>query len=469
MYLNLGLLLGLMAVARAQQGCSVNPEVHPSLTWTKCVAGSGCNPVTGSVTLDANYRWTHTVSGYTNCYSGTWDPTLCPDGATCAANCCLDGADYAGTYGVTTPAADSLKLKFVTTSPTGGKNVGSRVYLMASDTAYQTFTLSGNEFTFDVDASALPCGVNGALYFVNMDADGGRSRFSSNSAGAKFGTGYCDAQCPHDIHFVDGKANLNGNVGTCCPEMDIWEANSISTAFTAHPCLLTNTQTSCTGASCSLCDKGGCDFNTYRQGNKTFYGPGSQFTIDSTKKITVVTQFPAVLGVVTEIRRLYVQDGKVVANAATKVPAVGGNSISTAYCPVQKLAFGDPDTFTTNGGMVTMSTALASPMVLVMSIWDDHASNMLWLDSNYPAGANPTNPGVARGSCATTSGVPSDVEASSPNSAVVFSNIKFGPIGYTYPSVAHYGQCGGAGYTGPTQCLPPYVCTYQTDYNSQCL
>ena len=27
-------------------------------------------------------------------------------------------------------------------------------------------------------------------------------------AGAEFGTGYCDAQCPHDIKFINGEANL---------------------------------------------------------------------------------------------------------------------------------------------------------------------------------------------------------------------------------------------------------------------
>jgi cellulose 1,4-beta-cellobiosidase len=269
---------------------------------------------------------------------------------------------------------------------------------MAGDETYQTFALLGNEFTFDVDASQLPCGLNGALYFVSMDGDGGRARFTTNAVGAKFGTGYCDAQCPHDVHFVDGEvrlssparhpppdrsqANLDGTLGTCCPEMDVWEANSISTAFTAHPCLLTYDQTECDGASCSLCDKAGCDFNPYRQGNKTFYGPGPQYTIDSTKKITVVTQFVSLLGVLTDIKRLYVQNGRVIANSATKVPAVGGNSINTLYCPAQKLAFGDPDTFTLNGGLVSMGAALSRPMVLAMSLWDDGASNMLWLDSD---------------------------------------------------------------------------------------
>ncbi|KAG8937809.1 hypothetical protein FRC04_010048, partial [Tulasnella sp. 424] len=32
-----------------------------------------------------------------------------------------------------------------------------------------------------------------------------------------------------------------------------------------------------------------------------------------------------------------------------------------------------------------------------------------------------------------------------------------------------YGQCGGSGYSGPTVCVSPYVCTYSNDFYSQCL
>ena len=138
---------------------------------------------------------TSSIKGYTG---NTWDATLCPDGQTCAQNCALDGADYEGTYGITA-SGNALTLKFVT-----GSNVGSRVYLMASETEYEMFKLLNSEFTFDVDVSQLPCGLNGALYFSEMDSDGGMSRFTTNKAGAKYGTGYCDSQCPQDIKFIDG-------------------------------------------------------------------------------------------------------------------------------------------------------------------------------------------------------------------------------------------------------------------------
>lgn len=131
-----------------------------------------------------------------------------------------------------------------------------------AETKYEMFTLAGNEFTFDVDVSQLGCGLNGALYFVSMDADGGMAKEPNNKAGAKYGTGYCDSQCPRDLKFIGGQANVEGwksstesadsgvgNNGACCAEMDIWEANSISTAYTPHPCD-TSGFTMCKGEAC---------------------------------------------------------------------------------------------------------------------------------------------------------------------------------------------------------------------------
>ena len=62
---------------------------------------------------------------------------------------------------------------------------------MKNDQTYQEFDLLNQEFTFDVDLSQLPCGLNGALYFVEMASDGGMSQYPANKAGAAYGTGYC--------------------------------------------------------------------------------------------------------------------------------------------------------------------------------------------------------------------------------------------------------------------------------------
>lgn len=194
----------LFAAARAQLAGTLTAENHPGMSWQRCANRNSCSTVNGKVVLDSNWRWLHDKNGATNCYNGnTWDNALCPNNAQCTSNCALDGADYSGTYGVTA-GGNSLKLQFVTNGPYS-KNIGSRLYLMENDNKYQMFNLLNNEFTFDVDLSNLPCGLNGALYFVSMDSDGGMSKYSTNKAGAKYGTGYCDAQCPRDLKFINGQ------------------------------------------------------------------------------------------------------------------------------------------------------------------------------------------------------------------------------------------------------------------------
>ena len=130
-------LAALVATASAQAVCTLTTETHPALQWSKCTSGGSCTSVSGSVTVDANWRWTHQTSGTTNCYDGnTWDTSYCNDGVSCATKCCVDGSDYSGTYGITT-SGNSLNLKFVTKGPYS-TNIGSRTYLMESDTKYQS-------------------------------------------------------------------------------------------------------------------------------------------------------------------------------------------------------------------------------------------------------------------------------------------------------------------------------------------
>ena len=147
---------------------------------------------------------------------------MCPDEATCSKQCVIEGADkeYTGTYGVTTKA-DKISLQFVTEGPYT-TNVGSRLYMMDNDdTNYKMFHMKHREFTFTVDDADIDCGLNGAMYFVQMDNDGGKSKYSkySDMAGAKYGTGYCDAQCPHDMKWTHGRANVEGWVPSATDEI----------------------------------------------------------------------------------------------------------------------------------------------------------------------------------------------------------------------------------------------------------
>jgi cellulose 1,4-beta-cellobiosidase len=500
----------LLAVTYGQQIGTQMAETHPALTSQTCTADGTCTTEQTSVVLDSNWRWLHQTSSTTNCYTGnTWDATLCPDPTTCAQNCALDGADYSGTYGITS-SGDSLKLNFVT-----GSNVGSRVYLMADNTHYKMFSLLNQEFTFTVDMSHLGCGLNGALYFSEMDADGGVSKYPNNKAGAQYGVGYCDSQCPQDIKFINGAANIlnwtpdsndantgTGSFGTCCNEMDIWEANMYAEAYTPHTCTPVG-QTQCSGVECgegsdryaeqALCDKDGCDFNSWRMGNQTFLGPG--LTIDTTQPITVVTQFitndNTTTGTLSEIKRIYVQNGKIIQNSFTNLPGVSPpvNSITDSFCNAQKSAVGDTNSFEEKGGLATMGAAIGRGMVLALSIWDDYAAEMLWLDSDYPTTASPTAPGVSRGPCSATSGNPPTVESTEANDYVIFSNIKSGPLGSTFSTTttsssssssvgsaptggscaAEYAQCGGTGWSGATCCASGLTCNVLNPYYSQCL
>jgi cellulose 1,4-beta-cellobiosidase len=120
------LLSVLAAGASAQQVGTLTTETHPSMPMQSCSAAGSCTTIQTTVTMDANWRWLHTTSGSENCYTGNeWDTTLCPDGATCASKCALDGADYSGTYGVTASGGD-LTLKFVTKG-SYSTNIGSRM------------------------------------------------------------------------------------------------------------------------------------------------------------------------------------------------------------------------------------------------------------------------------------------------------------------------------------------------------
>jgi cellulose 1,4-beta-cellobiosidase len=125
-------------------------------------------------------------------------------------------------------------------------------------------------------------------------------------------------------------------------------------------------------------------------GNQTYLGPGSGFTIDTTKPIQVVTQFISSDGTssgdLVEIRRKFVQNGKVFDNSYSNIPGLTPyNSITDATCQAQKTAFSDSNDFAKLGGLKAMGAAFKRGMVLVLSIWDDTSVNMLWLGQFEPA------------------------------------------------------------------------------------
>jgi len=254
-----------------------------------------------------------------------------------------------------------------------------------------------------------------------------------------------------------------GHYGTCCAEIDLWEANAISTQMTTHTCSKPGAYR-CEGVECGdnakgdrfkgICDKNGCDFNPYREGATTFFGAGSQFTLDSTKPMQVVTQFISTDGTDTgdlkEMRRFYIQDGKKIENPTPQWPGAT-NVISDDNCKVQMANFSDRyDVFEKSGGMKGAGDAMKRGVVAVLSLWDDHEVGMIWLDATDPYPIPKDKPwGAPRGTCNQTSGNYTIVEQQHGDSYVLFSDIRYGDIGSTLgpPGPAPPPSCPGGSLT----------------------
>lgn len=230
-------------------------EAYPSLPTWKCTTSGGCLQQNTSIVLDENSKLATNAAG---------SRTM---------------ADYTA-MGVSTSGDALTMYQYVKTGGTV-TSASPRVYLLGANGEYVMMSLLNQEISVDVDYSNLPCGENGAFYLSEMAANGG----SGGGAGA--GYGYCDAQCQ----------------GSCCNEMDILEANEMATAMTPHPC------------KGNTCDSSGCGYNPYASGQHSFWGPGD--TVDTSKLVTVTTQFAASGGTLSQITRLYTQNGRQISGGGT--------------------------------------------------------------------------------------------------------------------------------------------------------
>lgn len=228
----------------------------------------------------------------------------------------------------------------------------------------------------------------------------------------------------------------------------------MATSYTPHPCNTVGLER-CEGLTCGdndsgdryrgVCDKDGCDFNPFRMGEHDYYGASASFTVDTTKPMTVVTQFLTTDstddGDLSEIRRFYVQDGREIPNSrATILGPDAADSVTDGFCTAQKNAFGDRNDFAVKGGLQKMGEALDRGVVLVMSLWDDSLVNMLWLDSAYPTDQARDTPGVARGPCpGGESSTPHFVRERYPDASVKFTNVAVGEIGSTVATARRLG------------------------------
>lgn len=203
--------------------------------------------------------------------------------------------------------------------------------------------------------------------------------------------------------------------------MDIWEANARSTQIAPHPCNQTGPYL-CAGDECAaqgVCDKNGCGWNTYRLNQTEYYGEGPDHTVDTTKPFTVVTQFPAdANGTLIGIRRLYLQDGKVIKASVIEKEGVPAVDYETdEYCQATGATH-----FMRLGALSGFGESLTRGMVLTFSLWWDEGGFMQWLDG-ASQGAGP---------CNATEGDPKNIRVIEPAPQVTFSNMKWGEIGSTF-------------------------------------
>jgi cellulose 1,4-beta-cellobiosidase len=86
-----------------------------------------------------------------------------------------------------------------------------------------------------------------------------------------------------------------------------------------------------------------------------------------TRHGSVVTQFQT-----DKITQFFVQNNKKIEIPAPTFEGISSSSaITPEFCTNQFKTFGDKDRFAEVGGFPQLNKALAIPMVLVMSIWDD--------------------------------------------------------------------------------------------------
>jgi len=131
-----------------------------------------------------------------------------------------------------------------------------------------------------------------------------------------------------------------------------------------------------------------------------------------------------------EIKRHFIQDGKKITIPNSNLKGLDGlkSSLTDNYCSTVKSVFENDNTFQSKGGMKQMGEALGRGVVLVMSIWDDFTSKMLWLDSDFPLEGDNTKPGIKRGPCSRDSGNPTDIRPKFGSATIKYSNLKVGPI-----------------------------------------
>lgn len=121
----------------------------------------------------------------------------------------------------------------------------------------------------------------------------------------------------------------------------------------------------------------GCGNNPFALGAQNFYGPG--MTVDTSKPFTVVTQFltadNTTNGTLSAIRRMYIQNGKLIDNAA--ITNLSGQSVNMPGDITQQFCTErNASAYNRLGGMTEMGQSLSRGMVLIFSLWNSESDFM---------------------------------------------------------------------------------------------
>jgi len=149
--------------------------------------------------------------------------------------------------------------------------------------------------------------------------------------------------------------------GSCCPEIDLLEANRHGLQITMHKCT----------SPASGCDSGGCAINT-QSISSTAYGPSSSYHINTANPFTVKTTFTTSGGSLTTV---------------TSVISQGSNSLTLTHSSTTS---GTTSTsITTNCGSGYLSSVGSSLSLGVVPVFSYWSGSVTWLDS--PACSSETN------------------------------------------------------------------------------
>lgn len=139
------------------------------------------------------------------------------------------------------------------------------------------------------------------------------------------------------------QANTTFTHGACCNEVDLLENNSLFQDMNSLACNISGVYLSTLidecGQDTGVCDEGDAAGTiTYITNVTDFYSPAWKYTIDMQQKFIVITQFitddGTSSGDLIEIRRLYVQSGRVIRNDAITVDGITTNVMDYEYCNV---------------------------------------------------------------------------------------------------------------------------------------